>query len=115
MNWRVAGLDNITLISNSDAHSPSKLGREANLFKTELNYFSIRSAMEKGDKDHFAGTFEFYPEEGKYHVDGHRKCSSMLYPHSDPISQGQLPGLRKTVDTGGTSPCGRSGHTALRN
>jgi len=74
MNWVCSFLDKYTLISNSDAHSPSKLGREANLFDTELDYFSIRKAMEGMDEQAFLGTVEFFPQEGKYHFDGHRKC-----------------------------------------
>ena len=80
MNWRVSNLDGLTLVSNSDAHSTMKLGREANRFDTQLDYFSIRSAMETGDPEQFLGTFEFYPEEGKYHADGHRKCNVRLLP-----------------------------------
>ncbi len=80
MNWRVSSLDRYSLVSNSDAHSPSKLGREANIFDTELSYFHIRSALENHDPEKFLGTFEFYPEEGKYHVDGHRKCNVCLQP-----------------------------------
>jgi len=67
MNWRVSALDGLTLISNSDAHSPMKLGREANLFNTDLSYYNIRSAIKEGDKKRFLGTFEFFPQEGKYH------------------------------------------------
>ena len=74
MNWRIKFLDGLTLISNSDAHSPSKLGREANLFDTEMSFNHIRQAMEGSDPKAFLGTLEFYPEEGKYHLDGHRKC-----------------------------------------
>lgn len=80
MNWRVSGLDRYTLVSNSDAHSPSKLGREANCFDTELSYTAIRSALETSDSKSFLGTYEFYPEEGKYHVDGHRKCGFRSSP-----------------------------------
>ena len=80
MNWRVSGLDRMTLISNSDAHSPSKLGREANLFNSELSYHAIRRALESDNSEEFLGTFEFYPEEGKYHLDGHRKCGARLWP-----------------------------------
>ncbi len=80
MNWRVSALDGLTLVSNSDAHSPMKLGREANIFDTELSYAAIRSAMESGDPEKFLGTFEFYPEEGKYHLDGHRKCNVRNWP-----------------------------------
>jgi uncharacterized protein (TIGR00375 family) len=80
MNWRVSSLDRFTLVSNSDAHSPMKLGREANLFDTDLSYFAIRTALWTHDSKKFLGTFEFYPEEGKYHVDGHRKCQVRLFP-----------------------------------
>ena len=100
MNWRVADLDRITLISNSDAHSPSKLGREANIFKTELDYHAIRSAMEKGDKDQFGGTFEFYPEEGKYHVDGHRKCAVYCSPAETRSHLGICPVCEKPLTRG---------------
>lgn len=89
MNHRISHLDRYTLISNSDAHSPSKLGREANHFNTELSYFAIRSAMETADPDQFLGTIEFYPEEGKYHVDGHRKCQF----RSDPAKTRALDGI----------------------
>ncbi len=80
MNWRVSGLDGITLVSNSDAHSPQKLGREANLFDTDLSYDAIFDALKNSDPKNFSGTLEFYPEEGKYHFDGHRKCSIRLSP-----------------------------------
>jgi DNA helicase II / ATP-dependent DNA helicase PcrA len=80
MNWRVSGLENLTLISNSDAHSPANLGREANIFDTDLTYDSIIEAMKSGNPDHFLGTLEFYPEEGKYHYDGHRKCAISFHP-----------------------------------
>ena len=100
MNWRVSDLDHITLISNSDAHSPSKLGREANLFKTQLNYHAIRSAMETGDKNHFSGTFEFYPEEGKYHVDGHRKCEVCFTPAQTQSHMGNCPVCGKPLTLG---------------
>ena len=80
MNWRVSSLDRFTLVSNSDAHSPMKLGREANIFNTDLSYFAMRTALKAHDSKKFLGTFEFYPEEGKYHVDGHRKCQVRLFP-----------------------------------
>ncbi len=78
MNRRLSMLDGITLISNSDAHSPAKLGREANVFNTDMNYPSIIEAMKTGEG--FGGTIEFYPEQGKYHVDGHRKCNVSMEP-----------------------------------
>ena len=80
MNWCVSKLDGLTLISNSDAHSPLKLGREANLFDTDLSYPAIKSAIKTGNPKQFLGTFEFFPEEGKYHLDGHRKCKICLSP-----------------------------------
>lgn len=78
MNWRLSSLDRITLISNSDAHSPSKLGREANIFDTEISYRSMIDAIKK--MGGFIGTIEFFPEEGKYHYDGHRSCGVRLSP-----------------------------------
>ncbi|MFO8112061.1 MAG: UvrD-helicase domain-containing protein [Desulfosalsimonadaceae bacterium] len=80
MNWRVKDLDGITLVSNSDAHSPANLGREANLFDTELSYDAMFHAMQSGDPEKFKGTIEFFPEEGKYHQDGHRKCNVNFHP-----------------------------------
>jgi len=80
MNWRLSKLDNITLISNSDAHSPEKLAREANIFDCDLTYDAIFDAIKKGDKNKFLGTLEFFPEEGKYHYDGHRPCSYCADP-----------------------------------
>jgi len=80
MNWRLSQLDNITLISNSDAHSLQKLGREANVFDTELSYQSIFEAIKTKDKNKFLYTIEFFPEEGKYHYDGHRVCKINLSP-----------------------------------
>ena len=78
MNWRVSKLDKYRLVSNSDAHSPAKLGREATVFDTTPDYFSIMNALKTGDG--YIGTVEFFPEEGKYHEDGHRKCNVCLNP-----------------------------------
>jgi len=80
MNWRLSALDKITLISNSDAHSPQKIGREANVFNTELSYSAISEAIKSKDPQKFLYTIEFYPEEGKYHYDGHRMCGISLSP-----------------------------------
>ncbi len=80
MNWRLSVLDRYTLVSNSDAHSPQKLGREANIFNTELSYPAIFQALKNSDPVAFGGTIEFFPEEGKYHYDGHRKCSVRWHP-----------------------------------
>jgi uncharacterized protein (TIGR00375 family) len=78
MNWRLSALDPITLISNSDAHSPVKLGREANIFDCELSYKALTDAIKT--REGFKGTIEFFPEEGKYHYDGHRACGISLPP-----------------------------------
>lgn len=80
MNWRISALDSYQLVSNSDAHSPSKLGREANLLDIDLSYFSLAEAIQTGKG--LKGTIEFFPEEGKYHYDGHRKCNLCLSPAS---------------------------------
>ncbi len=78
MNWMCSSLDGYQLVSNSDAHSPPMLGREATTFTTAMDFFSIAEALRTGDG--LAGTIEFYPEEGKYHLDGHRKCGIRLEP-----------------------------------
>ena len=80
MNRTISALDRFALISNSDCHSPGKLGREANLFSTGFDYFSLRAALKANHRDTFAGTVEFFPEEGKYHADGHRACHVCLQP-----------------------------------
>jgi ATP-dependent DNA helicase UvrD/PcrA len=78
MNWMCSSLDGYRLVSNSDAHSPPMLGREATVFGTDLDYFSMMAALQTGQG--LAGTVEFFPEEGKYHLDGHRKCDVRLEP-----------------------------------
>jgi uncharacterized protein (TIGR00375 family) len=81
MNWRLSSLDKYALISNSDAHSPAKLGREANVFDLkELTYDALMQAIREKDKEKFLCTYEFFPEEGKYHADGHRACGILLMP-----------------------------------
>lgn len=80
MNWRVSALDNVTLLSNSDAHSPAKLGREANVFNCEMDYMEIIDTIKHKDKERFLCTIEFFPEEGKYHYDGHRSCNIAFRP-----------------------------------
>ncbi len=80
MNWRVSALDGYTLVSNSDAHSPQKLAREATLFDCDLAYDALFDALRSGDPARFMGTVEFFPEEGKYHLDGHRACGVCWAP-----------------------------------
>lgn len=80
MNWRLSALDKVSLISNSDAHSPQKIGREANIFDTEISYSAIIDAIKSKNPQKFLYTIEFFPEEGKYHYDGHRLCNVSLSP-----------------------------------
>ena len=91
MNWRVGNIDGLTLVSNSDAHSPANLAREANLFDTEMSFPAIREALETGDPASFKGTIEFFPQEGKYHQDGHRKCNVNLHPKQAIAANGICP------------------------
>jgi len=80
MNRLIPALDRFALISNSDCHSPGKLGREANIFNTDFSFFALREALKNPLSEAFAATIEFYPEEGKYHADGHRNCQVCLEP-----------------------------------
>jgi uncharacterized protein (TIGR00375 family) len=89
MNWRLSALDRITLISNSDAHSPAKLGREATVFDTDVSYGAIMEAIRT--RKGFSGTIEFFPEEGKYHYDGHRACDVSLTPKETVRHNGLCP------------------------
>ncbi len=100
MNWRLSGLDNISLISNSDAHSPAKLGREVCVFDTELNYNSLFSAIRRKDPSKFLYTVEFFPEEGKYHYDGHRACQVRWSPKETKQHNGLCPVCSKPVVVG---------------
>lgn len=101
MNWRLSQLNNKTIISNSDAHSPSKLGREANLFDLDnLNYDEITRVIKENDKEKFKFTVEFYPEEGKYHFDGHRKCNISLVPEETKKHNNICPVCHKPLTIG---------------
>ena len=100
MNWRVSDIDGLTLVSNSDAHSPSKLGREACLFDTGLSFSDMRQALESGSPDKYLGTYEFYPEEGKYHFDGHRACGISFSPDITRQHDGNCPVCGKPLTLG---------------
>ena len=100
MNWRLKQLDRFVLISNSDAHSPPKLAREANLFDTELSYPAIYRAWQEVNDKGFLGTIEFFPEEGKYHFDGHRACQTRLHPRETRKLKGDCPVCGKPVTVG---------------
>jgi len=99
MNWRWSALDRFSLISNSDSHSPSKIGREANVFNCELDYKTILDVLKKKDKKRFLYTVEFFPQEGKYHYDGHRACNLRLSPEETKELKGLCPkcGRRLTI------------------
>jgi len=98
MNRRLSALDRYALVSNSDAHSPAKLGREACVFDTAMDYFAMRRALQTGEG--YRGTVEFFPEEGKYHLDGHRKCGVCLEPHQTRQHGGTCPVCGKPVTLG---------------
>ncbi|MCI9336851.1 MAG: UvrD-helicase domain-containing protein [Lachnospiraceae bacterium] len=98
MIWRVGALDRFHLISNSDAHSPGKLGREANLFDIEMSYKGLAEAVQEGKG--LEGTIEFFPEEGKYHYDGHRKCGLCISPRETERFGGRCPVCGKKITIG---------------
>lgn len=100
MNWRVSGLDGLTLLSNSDAHSPANIGREATIFDTTLSYEAVTAAIKTGDPKRILGTIEFFPQEGKYHLDGHRKCNVRLEPEQTKIAGGLCPECGKSLTLG---------------
>jgi len=104
MNWQVSGLDDITLISNSDAHSPQKLGREANVMQfggdDEITYDEIMRIIREEDRKKFLYTIEFYPEEGKYHYDGHRDCKFSCHPSETKKYAGICPECKKPMVIG---------------
>ena len=100
MNWRLSGLDGITLLSNSDAHSPNRLGREANAFGCELDYKEIIETIRKKDRKKLLFTIEFFPEEGKYHYDGHRQCGVIFSPSQTKASQYLCPNCHKKLTIG---------------
>jgi uncharacterized protein (TIGR00375 family) len=100
MNWRLSTLDKFSLISNSDSHSPQKIGREANVFDCELDYKTIREVLKTKDKKRFLYTIEFFPEEGKYHYDGHRNCAVRFSPKETKQNNGRCPKCGKSLTVG---------------
>jgi uncharacterized protein (TIGR00375 family) len=98
MNWRLSDLDAITLVSNSDAHSASKIGREANILDTEITYAAMMRAIRT--REGFVGTIEFFPEQGKYHYDGHRNCSVCLTPRETILHNYVCPACGRKVTVG---------------
>ncbi|MGE5174356.1 MAG: endonuclease Q family protein [Betaproteobacteria bacterium] len=124
MNWRLSALDRMTLVSNSDAHSAAKIGREANIMDTAISYSAILDAIKT--RKGFAGTIEFFPEEGKYHYDGHRECGVSLTPKetiqydylcpvcSRKVTVGVMHRVEKLADREhGYRPAGAPGFTSI--
>jgi len=100
MNWRISALDNRTLISNSDAHSPGRLGREANVLSCDLTYDAVRDILKTKDRKRFLYTIEFFPEEGKYHFDGHRACNVSFAPAQSLVNDNLCPGCGRQLTIG---------------
>ncbi|MEW6686654.1 MAG: endonuclease Q family protein [Candidatus Edwardsbacteria bacterium] len=100
MNWRLSALDRYSLISNSDAHSPSRIGREANVFNCQLSYPEIVDVLKKKDKNRFLYTIEFFPQEGKYHFDGHRNCQTRISPTEARLNNNLCPACGKKITVG---------------
>ena len=98
MNRLVSKLDRFQLVSHSDAHSPQKLGREADIFEGELSFPAVRTALETGRG--LLGTVEFFPEEGKYHLDGHRMCGGLLSPEETRRLGGRCPRCGRPLTIG---------------
>jgi len=100
MNWRLTALDKYALVSNSDAHSPSRLGREANVFDTDFSFKGLVEALRTRNPDKFLRTIEFFPEEGKYHYDGHRKCGVVFSPKESLLLKDICPKCGKKLTIG---------------
>jgi len=100
MNWMLSKLDKFSLVSNSDSHSPSRIGREANVFNCEMSYWEIKKVLETKDKSKFLYTVEFFPEEGRYHFDGHRNCNVRLSPQETKKQNGICPACGKPLTKG---------------
>jgi len=100
MNWLCSFLDKMTLVSNSDAHSPDRLGRNANVFNTELSYYALTDALRTGNPEQFHGTIDMFPQEGKYHYDGHRKCNVCWNPAETLHNNYICPVCKKPVTVG---------------
>jgi uncharacterized protein (TIGR00375 family) len=100
MNWTLSALDRFVLVSNSDAHSPAKLAREANIFACDLSYPAMMKSLRDKDPAGFKGTLEFFPEEGKYHLDGHRACNTRLTPQETRSYNGLCPVCDRKVTVG---------------
>src|SRR6185312_12672635 len=99
MNWQLSQLDGISITSHSDAHSPQKLGREATVVRADPSYMDVLGALKTNDK-RLVGTIEFFPEEGKYHADGHRACGICWEPARTRAASGTCPECGKPLTIG---------------
>lgn len=99
MNWQLSQLERISITSNSDAHSPQKLGREATIMQCNPTYTDVIGGIKSNDP-RLSGTIEFYPEEGKYHFDGHRSCNVRFSPEETKAHGGVCPVCGKPVIVG---------------
>ena len=99
MNWRLTQLDGLSITSNSDAHSPQKLGREATIISSKPTYQDVVGAIKTND-ERLIGTIEFFPEEGKYHYDGHRACAVRFTPEETKAHGGICPVCNKPLVVG---------------
>ncbi|MEJ2356260.1 MAG: endonuclease Q family protein, partial [candidate division WOR-3 bacterium] len=125
MNWLLSSLDKISLISNSDAHSPANIGREANCFTEAIDYPGLLDILKKQDTELFDYTVEFFPQEGKYHYDGHRKCDITFHPEESkkhnnlcpvcgrPLTLGVLHRVCELADRKEAEKSGRVGYKRL--
>ncbi len=100
MNWRVSSLDRFALVSNSDLHSPARLGRNASVFHGDVDYFAMRRALQSRSPEQYGGTIDLFPEEGKYHADGHRACRVCLAPEESLRAGGLCPACGKPLVLG---------------
>jgi uncharacterized protein (TIGR00375 family) len=100
MNWMWSDIDRFSLVSNSDAHSPINIGREANCFACDLDYDSVMRTIKNGDPESFLFTVEFFPEEGKYHFDGHRACDVSLHPDESRAHENRCPHCGRPLTLG---------------
>lgn len=101
MNWRLSSLDRVQLLSNSDSHSPERIGREANVFELDrISYYELYDAIRHKEKGKLLLTYEFYPEEGKYHFDGHRECKVSLHPRETKRLGGICPACKRPLTIG---------------
>jgi uncharacterized protein (TIGR00375 family) len=100
MLWRIPDGQRVALLSNSDAHSPEKIGREVNVFDIEPDYFEMMKAIKGKDAKKFLYTIEFFPEEGKYHLDGHRSCNVSLTPQESIKTNGLCPKCNRPLTIG---------------